>query len=278
MSKDKYDKDKYDLDEIIRNSFEETIDYLKKNNIQIGGLSLITFESLEEFQQIYKINKKFKFATYDPEKREIYIIKNGLKKIIDSNIKASNKNFIGDLFTITQNGILYPVYKNNDNIEKIIAKASVKPIVIHEIGHHIVGHGEWRASAFELLVYFYENELYKHPEVYEIMKKNMEICEKYIKRKNPSSPYSLGSRLSPYALGSCFANDLIYIYESSSNKDKESPKLNIKGMIEKLKLISEEEGMDITKIYNILLTANDYYIDISRMFNTLIKVLMLLYP
>jgi len=271
-------EDRYDLDDIIKNSFEETIDYLKKNNIRIGGLSLITFESLEEFQRIYKINKKFKFATYDSEKREIYIIKNGLKKVINSNINNPNRIFIGNLFTITQNGILYPVYKNNDNIEKIIAKASVKPIVIHEIGHHIVGHGEWKASVFESLVYFYQNEFHRYPEVYEIMKKNIEICDEYIKKKDPSSPYSLGSPLAPYALGSCFADDLIYIHENSSNKDKESPKINIKDTIEKIKYLSEEEGMDITKIFNILLTTKGYYIDISRMFNTLIKVLMLLYP
>jgi alpha/beta superfamily hydrolase len=80
------------------------------------------------------------------------------------------------------------------------------------------------------------------------MEENVEICEEYIKKENPSSPYSLGSRLAPYSFGSCFANDIIYAYENILNKDKRSPKLNIKDMIEKLKYFSEDEGIDATKI------------------------------
>jgi len=271
-------EDKYDLSLFIENSFDETIDYLKKNNIQIGGrLSLRTFESLEEFQQIYKTNEKFEFASYDSKKREIQIIKNGLKEIINRNINESNKIFIGNLFTITHNGILWPVYKNDNDIEKIIAKASVESIVIHEIGHHIVGQGNWKASVFEFLVYFYKNELYRYPEVYEIMKKNIEICDDYIQKKDPSSPYSLGSPLAPYALGSCFANDLIYIYENISNKGEKSPKINIKDTIEKLKYFSEEDGINITKILNTLLKTNESYTDINKIIYTLLKTMMLLY-
>jgi hypothetical protein len=270
-------EDKYDLDLFIRNNFHETIDYLKKNSIQIGRLSLTIVGSLEEFQQIYKTNEKFKFARYVSEKREIQIIKNGLKGIINNNINNPNKIFIGNLFTIKHNGILWPVYKNSDDIEKVIVKASVEPIVIHEIGHHIVSYDDWNASAFEFLVYFYKNELYKYPEVYEIMKKNIEICDEYIKKKDPSSPYSLGSSLSPYGLGSCFANDFVYIYENISNKDKESPKINIKDTIEKLKCVSEEWGIDITKILNTLLKTNEGYTDINKIIYTLIKTLMLLY-
>lgn len=271
-------EDKYDLDIFIKNSFEETIEYLKKNNIQIGEkLSSETFESLEEFQQIYKTNEKFKFARYVSEKKEIQIIKNGLKKIINGEVNNPNKIFIDNLFTITHNGILWPVYKNDDDIENIIAKTITDSIVTHEIGHHIVGYDDWRASAFEYLVYFYKNELYKYPEVYEIMKKNIEICNEYIQKKDPSSPYSLGSSLAPYALGSCFANDIIYIYENISNKDKESPKINIKDTIEKLKCVSEEWGIDITKILNTLLKTNESYTDINKIIYTLIKTLMLLY-
>ena len=66
--------------------------------------------------------------------------------------------------------------------------------------------------------------------------------------------------MSPYGLGSCFANDLIYIYENLLNKDKQSPKLNIKDTIEKLKYFSEDDEIDVTK-----------------MINTLTKILMLLY-
>jgi hypothetical protein len=87
----------------------------------------------------------------------------------------------------------------------------------------------------------------------------------------------LGSPLAPYALGACFANDLIYIYENISNKDKKSPKLNIKDTIEKIKFFSEEDGIDITKILNTLLKTNEGYTDINKIIYTLIKTLMLFY-
>jgi hypothetical protein len=247
--------DKYDLTLFIRNNFHETIEYLNRNNIRIEGrLSLIIVGSLEEFQQMYKTNEKFKFARYVSEKREIQIIKNGLKRIINNDINDHNKIFIGNLFTITHNGILWPVYKNDNDIEKLIVKADIDSIVIHEIGHALIrsigSRGEWKASFVEFLVYFYKNELYKYPEVYEIVERNMRICERFIQEKYPS----------PYSLGSCFANDLIYIYENLLNKDKQSPKLNIKDIIEKIKFISEDDEIDATK-----------------MINTLTKILILLY-
>ncbi|NAZ26470.1 MAG: hypothetical protein GU343_02980 [Nanoarchaeota archaeon] len=272
-------EDEYDLNNIIINIFDETIKWLKNNNIGIGRLSLSIIEATESLQQKHgkdKINE-YMGGIYESKTNKIHIIKSKLREIIDKEINDPNKIFIGNLFTIKHNGILWPVYKNDNDIEKVIVKASVEPIVIHEIGHHIIGQGNWRACAFEFLVYFYKKELYRYPEVYEIMKKNIEICDEYIQKKYPSSPYSLGSSLSPYGLGSCFANDLIYIYENILNKDKQSPKLDIKNTIEKLKYFSEEEGIDATKILNTLLITKEDYIDINKMFNTLTKILMLLY-
>jgi len=82
------------------------------------------------------------------------------------------------------------------------------------------------------------------------MEQNIEICKRNLQEKNPR----------PTTLGACFANDLIYIYENILNKDKQSPKLNIKDIIEKLKYFSEDE-----------------YIDATKMINTLTKILILLY-
>jgi len=272
-------EDKYDLNNIIINIFNETIKWLKDNNIGIGRLSLSIIEATESLQQKHgkdKINE-YIGGTYESKTNKIHIIKSELEKDINEKVNDQNKIFIGNLFTIKHNGILWPVYKNDNDIEKIIAKVNTESIVTHEIGHHIVGQGNWKACAFEFLVYFYKNELYRYPEVYEIMKKNIEICEEYIKKENPSSSYSLGSPLAPYSFGSCFANDLIYIYENISNKDKESPKISIKDTIEKLKYISEEEGINITKILNTLLKTNEGYTDINKIIYTLIKTLMLLY-
>ena len=236
-------EDKYDLTLFIRNNFHKTIEYLKKNNIQIGGLLLRIIGSLEEYKQIYKTNAKSRLAWYNSGKREIYIIKSELEKDINKDVNNPNKIFIGNLFAVTSNGILYPIYKNDDDIEKLIAKAIVDPIVIHEIGHDIVGAGNWKASAFAFLVYFYKNELYKYPEVYEIMEQNMKICEKYIKKKDSSLSYSLGY---------CFANNFIYIHENLLNKDKKSPNLNIKNIIKKLKYFSEKDEINVPDAINTL--------------------------
>ncbi|PVU70615.1 hypothetical protein DDW05_02560 [Candidatus Nanobsidianus stetteri] len=249
-------EDKYDLDLFIKNSFEETIEYLNKIGIKIEGIKLKIMDLSESFdllqdiygdllENIYGIG-----GIYASETREIRIIKNALKRFINRELNNPNKIFIGNLFTITHNSILYPVYKNDNDIEKAIAKAIVDPIVIHEIGHDIIGQGNWRTCIFEFLVYFYKNELYKYPEVYKIMEQNIEICKRHLQEKN----------LRPTTLGACFANDFIYIYENLLNKDKQSPKLNIKDTIEKLKYFSEDEYMDATK-----------------MINTLTKILILLY-
>jgi len=240
-------EDKYDLDIFIKNSFEETIEYLNNIGIKIEWPKLRVFESTEVF-------RGFGAGEYDGQANEVHIIKSELEKHINERINDQNKIFISNLFTITHNGILWPVYKNDNDIEKIIVKAYTDSIVIHEIGHAVLrsigSKGEWKASVFEFLIYFYKNELYKYPEVYEIMEQNMKICEEFIQEKYPYT----------YALGSCFANDFIYIYENLLNKDKQSPKLNIKNTIEKLKYLSKNDEVDATK-----------------MINTLTKILILLY-
>jgi len=240
-------EDKYSLDIFIKNSFEETIEYLNKIGIKIEGLKLRIFESTEVF-------RGFGVGEYDRQTNEVHIIKSELEKNINERVNDQSKIFIGNLFAITHNGILWPVYKNNDDIEKVIAEAVTDTIVTHEIGHAVLrsigSNDEWKASVFEFLVYFYKKELYRYPEVYEIIEQNMKICEKFIQEKYPY----------PYGLGSCFANDLIYIYENLLNKDKQSPKLNIKNIIEKLKYFSKEDEVDATK-----------------MINTLTKILILLY-
>jgi len=240
-------ENEYDLDIFIKNSFDETIEYLNKIGIKIEWPKLRVFESTEVF-------RGFGVGEYDGQSNEVHIIKSELVKNINERVNDQNKIFIGNLFTIAHSEILWPVYKNDNDIEKLIVKAYIDSILIHEIGHALIrsigSRGEWKASFVEFLVYFYKNELYKYPEVYEIVERNMRICERFIQEKYPS----------PYSLGSCFANDLIYIYENLLNKDKQSPKLNIKDIIEKIKFISEDDEIDATK-----------------MINTLTKILILLY-
>jgi hypothetical protein len=250
-------EDEYNLDDIIKKSFEETIEYFNKNSIKVEGLKLIILESPELLIQKYGKDKVNENTGGWYDSGTIYIIKSHIKNYVDKVSSNLNGISISNLFTISHDGVLWPVPINDNDIEKVIAKADAESIVIHEIGHHIVGQGEWKASAFEFLVYFYKNELYRYPEVYKIMERNTKRCEKFIQEKNPS-PYL------SYSLGYCFANDIIYAYENILNKNKESPKLNIKDTIEKYKHFSEEDGIKITKMVN---TSLKDYVNIKNMLN-----------
>jgi hypothetical protein len=268
---------KFDLDNIIRKSYREVIEYFNKNGVKVEGLKLTILESPKPLIKIYgedKVNEMIKenvAGIYDGETTEIYIIKSAIKKYVGDVLINLDESSIGNLFTISYHKILWPVYKNDDDIEKVIMENTVKTIIAHEVGHHKVGNNEWGASVVECLVHFYKNKLYKYPEVYKIMEKNVEICEKYI-NKEDSSSYQLDSSLVPYSFGACFANDIIYAYENILNENKESPKLNIKDMIEKIKYFSEVDGIEITKMVNTLLKD---YINIKNKLN--IKANMLSY-
>jgi hypothetical protein len=263
-------EERVDLDTIIKKSFEEVIEYFNNNGIKVkDDLKLIILESPELLIQKYgkdKINENTG-GMYDSG--TIYIIKNSIKNFVDSVLSGLNGSYISNLFTIPRNGVLWPVYKNNDDIEIVITKTDAESLSIHEIAHLILRsigiNNEWKASFVEFLVYFYKNGLYKYSEVYKIMEQNTKTCEKFIQEKNPPSYL-------PYSLGYCFANDLIYAYENVLNKDKKSPKLNIKDTIEKFRYLSEDDGIKITETFNKSLKD---YVNIKNMLN--IKANMLIY-
>jgi len=176
MSEDK-------LADIIKNSFEEAIEYFNKNGIKVEGLKLIILESPELLIQKYgkdKVNENTG-GTYDSG--TIYIIKSHIKNYVDKVSSSLNGISNINLFTISRDEVLWPVPINDNDIEKVIAKADAESIVIHEIGHHIVGQSDWKASFVEFLVYFYKNELYKYPEVYKIMEENTKNVKKFIQEK-----------------------------------------------------------------------------------------------
>jgi len=180
MSEDK-------LADIIKNSFEEAIEYFNKNGIKVEGLKLMILESPELLVQKYRKDKINENTGGWYDSGTIYIIKTHIKNFVDKVLSNLNESSISNLFTISRNEVLWPVYKNDNDIEKVIAKADAESILIHEIGHsilHSIGsNDEWKASFVEFLVYFYKNELYKYPEVYKIMEKNTKKCEKFIKEK-----------------------------------------------------------------------------------------------
>ena len=254
-------EDRYNIGDIIKSSFEEAIEYFNKNGIKVGGLKLMILESPELLVQKYRKNKINENTGGWYDSGTIYIIKTHIKNFVDKALSNLNEISNINIFTISRNEVLWPVYKNDNDIKKVIAKADAESILIHEIGHsilHSIGsNDEWKASFVEFLVYFYKNELYKYPEVYKIMEQNTKKCKKFIQEKNPPSYL-------PYSLGYCFTNDIIYAYENILNKNKESLKLNIKDTIEKLKFFSKDYYVEITKKYNE--TLRDY-IDTANTLN-----------
>jgi hypothetical protein len=248
------------LDRIIIKIFKESKKYLEKNGIKVeDDLKLIILESPELLIQKYgkdKVNE-YTGGMYDPETKEIYIIKNSIKNFVSSVSGNLNESSISNLFTILSNEILLPVYKNDNDIEKIIEETIIYLIANHEIGHvelHLIDSNddEWKASLFEFLVYFYEKNYINIPKYTKLWKKTKK-CEKFIQEENTN----------PSTLGYCFANDIIYVCENILNKTKKSPKLNIKDVMGRFKYFSKDY-VETTRTYNMALRD---YIAAAKMYN-----------
>ncbi|MCG2868610.1 MAG: hypothetical protein L7H07_00855 [Candidatus Nanopusillus sp.] len=187
---------------------------------------------------------------YSPITREVYIKEKALRKNIDkilnnlSFMKIIRPSIIGLESDISK--LTYPVYINGNNIKKDIAKAFIDIIVSHEIAHSLPYMDEWepflikewKASALELLIYFYKNAYHRYPEAYKIIEGNIRTCKDYVEDKNPLNIEE------DYDLGRCYANIII-------DKNKWSSKINIKDLIEEIKYLSEKDVINIIKSYNI---------------------------
>jgi hypothetical protein len=172
------------LDRIIIKIFKESKKYLEKNGIKVeDDLKLIILKSPELLIQKYgkdKVNE-YTGGMYDPETKEIYIIKNSIKNFVSSVSSNLNASSISNLFTILRNEILLPVYKNDNDIEKIIEETIIYLIANHEIGHvklHLIDSNddEWKASLFEFLVYFYGKNyinILKYTKLWKKIQKNV---------------------------------------------------------------------------------------------------------
>jgi len=276
-------KYRYDLDSIIDESFEEVIEYFKKEGIikrepllikeysffNIPVMSTLSAYAVFAYNEISNMLKdlkdhtfyiptlffiiksiplflvlwrsKYIYGSYTPVIKVIHTMKDTLKMTIDKLLDALNsKNISGPSIISLKSpelGIVaYPVYTDGNNLEKDIAKAIAKIILIHEVAHSIIGISEWKASTLEYSVYFYKNnnELYKYPEVYKIIERNIKKCKAYIEEKKKPNPYSIGL---------CYANIIIY--------KNQSTKLNIKNIIKEIKYLSKKDVINIIKSYNI---------------------------
>ncbi|NAZ26116.1 MAG: hypothetical protein GU343_01070 [Nanoarchaeota archaeon] len=220
-------------------AYNEISNMLKYHTFYVP-ISLIMW-SIPSFWVLWRY--KYSYGVYIPVIKVIYTMKNTLKMTIDKLLDAlSSKNISGPSIISLKPpelGIVaYPVYTDRNNLEKDIPKAIAKIILIHEVAHSIIGISEWKASTLEYSVYFYKNfyknDLYKYPEVYKIIKRNIEKCKAYIEEEKKPNPYSIGL---------CYANIIICKHQSTE--------LNIKDIIKEIKYLSKKDVINIIKSYNI---------------------------
>ncbi len=134
-------EDNYDLNNIIENSFREAVEYFNKNGIKVEGLKLVILESPELLIQKYGKDRVDENTGGMYDSGTIYIIKNSIKNFVDRVLNNLNEISIGNLFTVSRNGVLWPIPINDNDIEKAMAKADTESILIHEIGHYLFGEG-----------------------------------------------------------------------------------------------------------------------------------------
>ncbi len=269
----------YNLDSIIRDSFKETIKYLRDNSINnrepilriinspylnentLIYLTFVTILSYNEISNMLEHNINYipispliwtailfwtlwrfriSYGVYVPIMKTIYIMKHSIKKDIDKildNLNSKNINgpSIIRIKSSEHSVIIYPIYTDGNNIEDAVAKSIIDIVVNHEIAHSIVGISELKASALEYILYFYKNKLYTYPKIYEIIEENVKRCKKYVEK---TKKYDL------YDLGKCYANIII-------NENKQSPNINIKNIIRKIKHLSKKYVINIIKNHNI---------------------------
>jgi hypothetical protein len=180
------------------------------------------------------------YGIYVPIMKTIYIIKNPLErdinKILDNlNSKNINGPSIIRIKSSEHSVVIYSIYTDGNNIKDAVKKSMIDIVVNHEIAHSVVGISELKASALEYILYFYKNKLYKYPKIYEIIEENVKRCKKYVEETKKYDPYDLGK---------CYANIII-------NENKQSPNINIKNIIRKIKHLSKKDVINTIKNYNI---------------------------
>jgi hypothetical protein len=322
---------KLDLDDIIRESYKEFKEYLKRNDIEIKGVRVRVLESLNLLKELYDMIKTYdinklkqelntidkslleKISNYDdiyiikeenlrefyigeiyllkqiyntdninelnnkilkyvvnrienkkplgigvPETKEVYIIKDLLEKDIDESLNSLGPININGPSIIRLESPLFgvvsaPLYTDEKNIKKDVAKAIAANVIIHEeehfrFGEEKVENPELSVSALQYIIYIDMYNLLKYPKTYEIIEENIIECKKYIDDlkkfvnyfTDGNFPKSLLNdfvnvfRRAPYNFGYCYANIII---------DDRNKNLNIKDVIEEVKNLSTLDAL-----------------------------------
>lgn len=195
-------------------------------------------------------------ATSVLETKEIYIIKDRLEKGIDEILNRLGPININGPSIIRVGSPLFgvvsaPLYTDGKNIKRDVAKVVAGNIIIHEAGHFVVKRNrlsDWElsVSALEYTMYIDMYNLLKYLETRKIIKENIVVCKKYIKKLGAlvdyltvkkNFPKSLPEKYAnifiraPYNLGECYASIII-------DRNKKSSCLNIKDVVEEVKNLS----------------------------------------
>jgi hypothetical protein len=267
---------KQELNTIDKSLLEKISNYddiyvIKKGNLRefyIGEIYLL--RQIYNTDDINELNKKIlKYVVHliknenapaigIPKTKEIYIIKDRLEKGIDEILNRLGPININGPSIIRLGSPLFgivsaPLYTDGKNIKEDIAKVVAGNVIIHEVVHYFVEREEladWEflASVLEYIMYIDMYNLLKYPKTYEIIKENIITCKKYTENLNTLAGYLIATgnfleslpeeyvnvfRRAPYNLGECYASIII-----DRNKNKKSPCLNIKDIIEEVKNLS----------------------------------------
>jgi hypothetical protein len=268
----------YDLDKIIEDEFKKAIENLHKCDIIKYIKNNYKIKYTEPKLKILE-NKPSITGEYLRSKNEVIISKKSVEEEIDNELKFLDykeiKGSISDiqdikyLYKSYKTILLYPLYINGKTIKNSIAEFIIRLTMFHEIWHSIDynilrklsknstikdrdylltilnNHEnlELRASAFQVVMYYLTNDLYKDEKGYVTASFNIPTCRKYIEEidKLENDNYK-NKYFVAYDLGSCYGNIIVAKYRSSLEK-------NIYKIIDDIIHLDRERAIEVIKYY-----------------------------
>jgi len=276
---DKIKKYTKDIAYNVKNVFSLNLDKIIEDEYEKAFESLRKFGIIEYIKSKYKINyKKPKLeiledvtsfvGSYSEFENKITFSKKSIESEINWQLKSLGYKEIKKSYDLIDLIFLSPLYIIDINIKKAIAKFTIRSRMFHEIWHSIdfsilhkleedstikdidsftiLDNLELRASAFEVIMYYLVNGLYKHKKGYMTAYRNIPICRKFIDKLEKMNIYEKMNTYIDvhyhYHLGYCYGNVVVAAYKSSL-KD------NIYKIIDDIVHLNEERAIDVIKRY-----------------------------
>jgi hypothetical protein len=270
-------KYRYDLDSIIDESFEEVIEYFKKEGIikrkpllikgdsrfNITTMSILSVDAVFSYIEISNMLKyhtfyvpisliilsipsfwvlrryKYSYGVYIPVIKVIYTMKNTLKMTIDKLLDALSSKTISDTSIISLKPPELGIVEYPVYTDGNNLEKDIPKAIAKIILIHEVAHSIIGINEWKASTLEYLVYFHKN-ELYKYPKV-YKIIERNIKKCK--AYIEKEKKPNPYSIGLCYANIII--------NDNRSSKLNIKDIIKEIKYLSEEDVINIIKSYNI---------------------------